>query len=124
MDPVFPSIPTNSNIFGPSRSLREPHPFPSYQGKGHKELPSCPAKASAVVYPRSKEVLSWQAAGFQASGSSYRGVKDAVPWLKEFSKQYGFVFDHIVSSFKNPDVVKCWPRFMQVFMLFGFLLSH
>ena len=33
-------------------------------------------------------------------------------------------FDHIVSSFKNPDVVKCWPRFMQVFMLFGFLLSH
>lgn len=30
-----------------------------------------------MVYPRSKEVLSWQAAGFQASGSSYRGVKDA-----------------------------------------------
>ena len=46
---------------------------------------SCPAKASAVVYPRSKEVLSWQAAGFQASGSSYRGVKDAVPWLKELT---------------------------------------
>jgi len=34
-------------------------------------------KAKAVVYPRSKEVLSWQAAGFQASGSSYRGVRDA-----------------------------------------------
>ena len=33
-------------------------------------------KAKAVVYPRSKEVLSWQAAGFQASGSSYRGVRD------------------------------------------------
>lgn len=56
-------------------------------GLPHGPVTDAEASAGTVVYPRSREVLSWQAAGFQASGSSYRGIRDAVAWLKKMIHQ-------------------------------------
>lgn len=87
----FVASPSGSASPSPSRPSSRPRPpRPSSRPPSPPRSPPVPArapakvapkakasKASAVVYPRSKEVLNWQAAGFQASGSSYRGVKDA-----------------------------------------------
>ena len=70
IDPVLPMysfriILISSNLLGPSRSLQEAHPFPSYHGKEHEELPS-----------------QGQCRGISTVQG---GLELAVPWLKELT---------------------------------------
>ena len=43
-----------------------------------------PGLVAQVVYPRSREVHAWQAAGFEAA-SVYKGLRNAVPWWQQIT---------------------------------------